>query len=273
MSVDRPVAVKRPLWQRFLICIGLIIWAVVVIVFLLGVLATFPSIAESPFHLVFGWVPFLWRSLSEMAMRWEMIVSGLVALAVAMAVLHVAARWVMASISGSGIWTVKSTAAVTVGMVVLFAASFVGTGIGHQMLWLGQEELTKDRSSSIPTMMANNARQLVFAARVYADDHEGQFPNTLEELAPDIIFSEDLERLMFFRTSSSRETEPWVYLGAGMSTDMPSHLPLIVSPRPIGQKSRYIVALVDGTTQPVDQPTYHQLMDEWRKVMTAKTAK
>lgn len=263
------------MWKKLLIRLGLLIWIALLAVFFLGLLAltvTTFYLVEAPFHLLFGWILFLWSSLSQMAVRWEMIISALIALAVAMAVLHLASRWLMARFGGSGTWTVRSTSAVAVVVMVLFAASFVATGIGHQVVWLGREKRVQHNGVGVFTQQGHKARQLVVGAQAYADEHDGHFPSTLEELAPDILDADALERLKFFQPPSRAEAEPWLYLGAGMTNDMPAHLPLVVSPRPFGNKSRYIVVRVDGTTQSVDQQEYHQLMEEWRKAMRERSA-
>jgi len=221
------------------------------------------ELVQIPVRLMVGWVPFLWDSFSEMAVRWEMVISCLVALFIAVSLLHVACRWGMSRIGNSCTWGWRSTVAVTVAMMVLFTASFVVTGVGHQVLWLKRGEMTQ--MNSIGRVLG--AVQIVTAANRYARDHGGRFPDSLEELASDFSQPGFIERLGSFNERPQSEKELWTYLGSGMTHQMPSHLPLIISPRPVRFTGKYDVVQVDGVIQRLAPAAFHQLMDEWRKSM------
>lgn len=260
MSGEPSASLERPVWKRRLIRLGVLIWIGVLAIFFLSLVllsGTSPYLLDPPFHLLFGWIGFLWVTLPKMAMRWEMIFSALIALAFAMVILHVVARWFLARIGTSGAWTTKSTSAVVVAVIVLFAASFMATGIGHQVAWLRNEPMVKSYrfgENRHLSQQGNNARQIVLAIQLYAGQHDGRFPRMLEDLAPEYIEGDALVRLKHFQSHPNSEGEPWSYLGYGMTSDMPQYLPLVVSPRPILTSGEYIVAQFDGSVHFVDKP-------------------
>lgn len=233
---------------------------------LFGLLA--PLEVEPP-RVFYGWISFLRRSLSQMTVRWEMIASGLITLGAATAVLHLAARWGISRISGSGTWTVKSTLAVTTITMALFVASFVATGIGHQVAWLRQEEWTAVIGSPTVARHRHYAHQLVMGLKAYSDEHAGRYPASLEALAPSIFETEGLEKLKYMKTHPNGELERWVYLGDGMNDTMPAHLPILASPRAFGQRNHYLVLRLDGRAESLDATQYNDLMNEWRETMRA----
>lgn len=78
--------------------------------------------------------------------------------------------------------------------------------------------------------MLSNAKQLALAARLYADDNQGRFPETLEELDRDYTQLHDL-------THQGDNDRPivWSYFGAGKK-DADAKFVLIVSPRIVGPR-------------------------------------
>lgn len=275
--------VRPPLWRRVLSRMSIVHWilASIFALFLYGWIsftaAVEPYVFQIPYRLIVGWWSYVHQVLPRVEVSWGMVVTSLVALAVAMAVLHAAARWVMARVEGSGEWTLKSTVAVTAILLVLSASAIAGTSIGHQMAWLGRAQLTEDTSWSNGSRMRFYGRELVRQVYARAVDHDGKFPLVLDQRASTVKDPFSTKPLRGFLSHPNAEPESWTYLGAGMNEEMPAHLPLFVSPRPVhprpkGSKGMYLVVRLDGDAKFVAPDTYHKLMEEWRKVMRERKA-
>lgn len=275
---------RPPLWRRVLSRMSIVHWILAGIfgLFLHGCVmvtaANDPYVFQIPYRLLVGWWRYVHQVLPGVEVSWEVIIPALLALVVAMTVLHIVARWVMARMEKSEGWTLKSTVAVTALLLVLSAAAIAGTSIGHQMAWLGRSKLTEDTSWSNGARMRFYGRQLVRQAYEYVSDHDGRFPPLLDQRASTVRDPFSSKPLKGFLSHPNAEPESWTYLGAAMDEQMPTHLPLIVSPRlvhprPVGSKGMYLVADVGGDAKFVDQATYQKLMDEWREEMRKKEAK
>lgn len=111
---------------------GLIGLAAVIVV-AVGAVAS----VEGAFFLVFGWIPFMGRVGPAVSPDGPTVWVALSALLLFAAGVH----WIGRSRrGGAGRWTVRSTAAVVSGVIVLFAAGIAMVGIVHQVGWLAARE-------------------------------------------------------------------------------------------------------------------------------------
>ena len=121
------------------------------------------------------------------------------------------------------------------------------------------------------TKSLSNARQLFFAARLYADDHEGLLPLHLNDLVPDYIPAEILDHVLY--TAKIEEEEKprlkydWLYFGAGFDAKNPPPM-LIASPHAFkdDKKQKRVVIFADGTGAIVNDEQYQT---ELRKTIEA----
>lgn len=94
----------------------------------------------------------------------------------------------------------------------------------------------------------SNAKQLVLGMKMYAQDHDGKFPPTLETLFDEQLI--DDRRLLNVAGTIHAPEDGWEYRGAGLSDTSPSDTVVLVSRVTFPDKKR-VVARLDGTAEPV----------------------
>ena len=218
------------------------------------------------FHLLTGWLLFVWRMLPFIQLNPGMIVSFLLSLGVAVWLLHLAVTGICFKTGRKAPWPLKNTVAVTTLVLVLFGAAIVGTGIGHQIAWMNQERvLTVAGSNKIYEKSKRSFTHNVWGVlKQWADAHGGHYPSSLHELVPNYI--DDLKtfsQLYFWSPVRSGPYEPWIYLGASLTTSDPGHLPLLVSPRPF-YSGQYVVCRINGSVTSETPENYRKAMADWR---------
>lgn len=210
--------------------------------------------------LLFGWARFLFRVLPQITLNWEIAFDAVVALSLALFGLHrILCWWSKHGGAGSAspwrfVWTLKISAMV----LLLFATSIAAVGIVHQIAWLcrernvivmlGRGEETRDMS---------NLKQVVTAARLYADDHGERFPASLGELVPDYLTDYNL---LFTRARGDDPPQPIVYC-AGYNAGDRAQTILAASPRPFEtSRGRHrIVAYLDTVVRIIPESEYQEL--------------
>jgi len=119
----------------------------------------------------------------------------------------------------------------------------------------------------VTTQNVSNARRMAIAAKLYAVEHQGQFPARLNDLIPDYIRQEDWNGLRFSpRTADDKPhaQDDWLYFGALLTErDIPNHL-LLAAPQAItdGKKQRRVVSYDDSSTTIIPEEKYQ---DELRR--------
>jgi len=121
-------------------------------------------------------------------------------------------------------------------------------------------------------MSLSNAKVLATGCRLYADDHDGRFPNHLSELVPDYLSQADLDKNGYlFRAS---EDDPvilmdWLYFGAGFDETNAPPL-LIASPQataPDGKKQSRVIVAPDTSGMVIREAQYQEKLKETIKRM------
>ena len=110
------------------------------------------------------------------------------------------------------------------------------------------------RASAVENI--NNARQLKLALDAYAADNDGDFPESLEGLIPDIMDRESYELL---KMTVGKEPKPWMYV-EGLENISKGDLIILFAPAPIDGKR--IVVRVDGSARPIPEAEFQALIEE-----------
>lgn len=263
-----------PLWRRVLARMNIGHWVLVSVglLFVYGWIsvtaANSPYVFQIPYRLLVGWWSYVHQVLPGVTVSWHVVIPSLAGLVIAVLVLHRVGCWMMARMDKPSPWSLKTTIAVTALLLVLAASAIAGTSIGHQISWLGRGPVKYDRSFPYSVRMQHYAHRMV----IEAWKEDGRFVEHLESVVRDGFSDEEYKRRSIFRLYRDAEPEPWIYLGKGMTIDMPSHLPVIVSPRTVGS-GRRIVAPVEGRAMFVDEADYQKLIAEWREEMRKREAK
>jgi len=171
LSFEPPPETPKPN-RRWLTC-----GVVVGFVWLLcaGLAPWLSGLWEPPLRLLFGWAPFLRRTLPEVSVSPIGVVTFALLLAGLAAAVHSLGRWGLPGSDGHRGWGVRATAA-TCGLIVsLFVAGVAATGAGHQIGWLTRTPLTDADGPARTSQSQNNLKQIGLALHNYHSQHE-QFP-------------------------------------------------------------------------------------------------
>lgn len=123
-------------------------------------------------------------------------------------------------------------------------------------------------ASGVPSVNVSHARYLFLTLKLYAKDHQGQYPPTLSALAPDYLSAEELAKWAY-RDATPGHHHDWLY-HAGVRDDSPAHWIVISSPYldvpADGMKpTRRVVVRNDGSAIFMAEPKYQQTLAEQRK--------
>lgn len=156
---------------------------VLLLIFLLGALSAQPMfIFTGLYHLLAGWLYYLFRTLPEVQPRWSAILTFLVAILALLYLLHSFLRWLSKNPTDTAApatwrwsWTIKCLALV----LLAFAAGICTVGMVHQVGWLAsskelvvKETYTKFHEAARKMLSGSNMRQLVIAMHKYHDDYD-----------------------------------------------------------------------------------------------------
>ncbi len=253
---------KARRWKRLTGSVGGCFLAILVTVIFLFLSLAMPGFFESIARLAIGWFPFLRRSLSGMVVNPGMIASGLFALGVSGLLLHAVARWWARQ--GGRQWSPRHTVSLLVLLIVLFASSICGTGIGHQVGWLMRHPMVVNTSQGIVIKDTNNMRQLFLGLMLYTTDHEGRYPDRLEDLVREGIM-ERWEEFAVIRDHTTGELEPLLYFGAGLTDASPGDRLVLASARPRYRGNKRIAATSDGSVTTYTEEDFQRIFAEQLK--------
>ncbi len=196
-----------------------------------------PDARQITILLPFGWAAYLWRNLPQLTINREIAVDFFVALVLATAGLHTAFHWVLHRLKSGGAWPFRQTAKITVLVLLLFAACLTATGLVRNVTWLFEtRELVTDRNREQAL-----AHGVFYALKMFASDHAGEFPQTLDQLFPDYLGS---RRPLFVGGAPSHPPEPLLYFSGYQASDGGDRV-ILASPRPRG--GRRFVIQINGT--------------------------
>ena len=120
------------------------------------------AVTETPFRLLFGWVPFLRRAVPRVTVSPTGVATFALLLAASAGLAHRSGRRLFPRGEGRG-WSWRSTAAACGLLIGLFAAGLAATGFGHQVGWLVRSPvpLTEGMSTIVRRLESeNNLKQI-----------------------------------------------------------------------------------------------------------------
>jgi prepilin-type processing-associated H-X9-DG protein len=141
--------------------------------------------------LLFGWAPYLTRTLPSVAIDWSAVAGAALCLALLSIGGHLFLSWLYREMRNTGAastpgrWKKRWTTAGLAIVVLMFASGIAATGITHQMAWLVNSPRSNFgyiRERSIRIKCASNMRQIGQGIALYAQDFGGRFPDDLSLL-------------------------------------------------------------------------------------------
>lgn len=159
------------------------VMVVLLIIFLLGALSAFPMfLLTGLYHMLAGWLYYLFRTLPEVHPQWSAILTFLVAILALLYLLHSFLRWLSKKLADTAApatwrwsWTIKCVTLV----LLAFAAGICAVGMVHQVGWLtsskypvieSQSGVFRDAARKM--LSGSNMRQLVIAMHNYHSDYD-----------------------------------------------------------------------------------------------------
>ncbi|HSJ04047.1 MAG: hypothetical protein ACAI34_23120 [Verrucomicrobium sp.] len=210
-----------------------------------------------------GWIWHIEETVPNIVWRWGGMVGVGVSLLITFAAFHVAAIRL-----ATRTWSFRWTRAWMQTLLVAVGAAGAFVMVAHHLLWLPRETFFYYNDISDTTRNLSNARQMITALRIYADDHGGRCPDNLQQLVAEGIVDAaflDVESRMILPGGMRM---PWRVLG-GIETEDSGSLPLVVSP--VAQYGHFhMVACNDTGTSVVSQDKYEKLMARWREHLKEK---
>jgi hypothetical protein len=213
----------------------------------------FLGLAELPFHLVFGWLPYLCRVIPQTQINVELLLCSAGALALGI----IGLQALMSRLLSGRRWRWRYTLVWCAALIVMFCTSIAAVGIVHQTGWLFRLPRWIDwtgMSSQIKTMI--NAKQVLLAALNYASAHDGKLPDTCAEMMPEIVPD---ARIFWGSMDINMPLEPLVYAGAGLRETDAADLPVVWSAQ-IGFNGRRAVARIDGSAAIVREEEFQVML-------------
>lgn len=218
---------------------------------------------EAPFRLLFGWLFHLRNVLPALSWSLEAILCSLGALLLGVAGLHL----LMPKLTGRT-WPLRWSVAWCGLLTLLFATSIAAVGIVHQTGWLFRVTWFEYTFTSSVQGSILNAHQVILLCKSFAKEHEGRWPDSLDELIqPGGLMTEE-----FFFSQVNRQIapEPWVYLGAGRKDENDPSIPILISPQATPE-SPIVVGWLNGSTNYIAKPKEIQkIMERIQKPSPSK---
>ena len=109
----------------------------------------------------------------------------------------------------------------------------------------------------------NYGRQLIISMKSYAEDRDGNYPASLADIftaSQGYIYPVGYAELALWHPCDGTTSEPWLYLGAGLSDNTPSDIIILASPR--SDRGKRIVGRNDGSVDPIAEADFAALLDK-----------
>jgi len=158
---------------------------------------------------------------------------------------HVFLKWLYRETTRGQAWRLRWTLCGTALILLLFVAGIAAVGVSHQAAWLATSPTplhTRDGGAN-RVKCSNNLRQVALACLMYANRHDGRFPDDLqtvlatEEITSDVFFcpAGDKERAPYTQPAMSpeqfhRDHCDYVYLGRGLTNTAGAETPIAYEP-------------------------------------------
>ncbi len=116
----------------------------------------------------------------------------------------------------------------------------------------------------------SKARQLGIVCVIYANDHQGKFPDKLRDLVPTYIKDEESFKKLMFCLPDDKSIHEWSYFGS-QSANLPPTAILIASPVPWSDHGllRRIVIYADGSAEVAHEENFRREIKAQRQAMRA----
>jgi len=114
---------------------------------------------------------------------------------------------------------------------------------------------------SLLMIQFSNLKQLGLAARIYAADHEGKFPDKL----PDVFTIIPNERLHRFKDPKTNELHDWYYCPGYKDSDPANTILAFSPPVTYSNRPQRIVVFVDDSVSFMEEPKFMILLREQRQ--------
>lgn len=132
-----------------------------------------PFMGTQLFLLFVGWIGFLFRVLPRMTVDWLAVAYGAASLVLLFVGVHLTASWLRSSSPEQPPWRLRSSAAIVVTFVALFAAGTAVVGLLHQITWLVLREQNVFGSLQLPgtgrLRSASNLKMIALGMQNYHD--------------------------------------------------------------------------------------------------------
>lgn len=230
----------------------------VILILCLGLLLLGAGLLEVPLRLLIGWAPYLAQVVPQTQVNVELLLCSLGALLLGM----VGMQCLMSQLRAPNGWPWRWTLIWCGILIVMFSTSIAAVGIVHQVGWLFRlPNWITWSGMSVQVKSLNNAKQVLLAARQYARDHEGRFPDTYADMMPEIVSDSHV----FWATMDlGMPSEPLVYAGAGMRDSDDGSLPVVWSSRP-STSGRRVIARLDGSAEVVREEKFQEMLAAFRE--------
>jgi len=94
----------------------------------------------------------------------------------------------------------------------------------------------------------SNAKQIIIGMKMYAADHDGNYPPTLDALVEEGILPD--QRIFEFPPAMNVPGQGWEYLGAGHGDSSPGNL-IVLRSKKADSSKKFIIARSDGSVEAV----------------------
>ena len=219
---------------------------------------------ELPFHLVFGWVPYLGRVIPQMQINVELLLCSLGALVLGM----MGMQSLMSRLTSGRRWPWRFTWMWCAILIVMFCTSIAAVGIVHQTGWLFRLPLWFDMSMGQQMKALNNAKQVILSAHQYAKDHDGRLPDTYADMIPEIVTD---SRIFWASVDHDMPPELLIYSGVGLHDTDDGSLPVVWSAH-ASLKGRRVVAMLDAHAEIVREEKFQEMLAALRESLVWRKA-
>lgn len=186
------------------------------------------GLIQFAFTIAVGWFGYLRRVVPAARVSWGGVATAVVCLAGVLVLGHATAAWLFAgrmaappgpgasadaagSSAGAGVfrWKFRHTLTAVGVVVLLFVSGLATVGVAHQAVWLARspEPIFRYRSyGAAKVQCAANLSSLYKGCYLFANEHQGRFPDSLAELI--LWGGDDMLSAALFVCPASDGTKP-----------------------------------------------------------------
>ena len=200
--------------------------------------------------LCFGWIVFLVKMVPQIPFNWVLAGQAGMALAFAGIGLHWISRsWYRRCCDESIPWRMSWTVKIGLILLMVFPVSIATLSMVAQIRELSVGPSWVTISSKVKQVRElADLKQIAAGVKLYAEDHEGNFPKSLLELVPDYCPE---GRALFSRAGEGEPPEPYVYVPGHSLKDDPKTI-IAKSPRQYWRNNNGLkrcVVYLDGSAE------------------------